>query len=445
MRLFVLAYFLILNALQAASPPEKEVPVVILGGGIAALTAAVQVTQAGIQPIVISGPTPGGIITKSHSVQNWPGEIDISGSALADKLQKQAEARGVQFLTGDVVAVDFSSHPFTLTLENLFGNKRQTITAETCIIAMGATPKLLGVPGEKENLFVNIFTCASCDGLRFKDKIVAVIGGGDSALTEAHYLSNLARKVYLIIRKDHFKTTQVAKKEAILARSNITLLYETSVTAFKKTSHDLTLELKSASGSKELTVQGAFLAIGSLPNTELFKGQLKLDPEGYIILDNNQETSVPGIYAAGDVADKTFRQAMTAAGDATKAALTACSTLVPQKGKDKTHAQGEVAEISSLSSLTAALTSAKKPTVVYFYSPQCGPCRTFRSTYATWAEQFRDRARFVKLSSENSPTSLTYYHIDRVPTVLIFNSQGEEIYRANTFEKLAQLPEMLLR
>jgi thioredoxin reductase (NADPH) len=435
MRFIILASCLIFKALCAG-----PAPVVIVGGGIAALTAAVQVSQAGIQPVVVSGPTPGGIITQSHSVQNWPGENDISGSALADKLQKQAEARGVQFLTGNVVAVNFSEKPITLTIEDPFdNNKRQTLTAKSCIIATGAVPKLLGVPGEKENLFTHIFTCAPCDGLRFKDKTVAVIGGGDSALTEAHYLSNLAKKVILIIRKDQFKTTQAAKKEAVLACPNVEVLYETSVTAFKKNQNSLTLEL----GKKELVVDGAFLAIGSLPNTALFKGQLQLDQEGYIVVHNNQETSVPGVFAAGDVSDKYFRQAMTAAGDATKAALAACQIVSVQEQKQKSIVKEEIMEVTSLSMLTTAVSSSQKPTVVYFYSPQCGPCRAFRSIYAKWAEQFQEKASFAKLSSENSPACLTYYHIESVPTVLIFNPKGEEIYRADSRETLAQLPRFL--
>lgn len=399
MRLLILALLFCLKATASS--------VVIIGGGIAALTAAVQVSQAGVDAYVIPGPTPGGIITKSQSVQNWPGEVDIPGFALADKLQKQAEARGVKFLSGRVVAVDFKKRPFTLTL--LDGEKKETLTATTCIIATGATPKLLGIPGEKENLFSKIFTCASCDGLRFKDKTVAVIGGGDGAVAEASYLANLAKKVVVIVRKDHFKGAAAEKKEALLSRKNVEVLYETAVTEVQPG-----LILKLSTG-KTVSVDGAFLAIGQTPNTEIFRGELKLDPDGYISVQNDQQTSVPGIFAAGDVSDKHFRQAMTAAGDATKAALSAC----------------------------AFVTSTSKPTVVYFYSPSCGPCRAFQSTYAKWAEQYQDKAHFVKLSSEESMASLVQYRVESVPTVVILNPKGEEIFRASSMERLAQVPKML--
>jgi thioredoxin reductase (NADPH) len=423
MRLLILALLFCLKAFASS--------VVILGGGIAALTAAVQVAQAGIEPIVIAGPTPGGIIIQSQSVQNWPGEPDITGYALADKLQKQAEAKGVKFLPGSVVKVDFKKRPFTLTVAD--GEKKETITATTCIIATGATPKLLGIPGEKENLFTKIFTCAPCDGLRFKGKTVAVIGGGDGAVAEASYLANLAKKVFVVVRKDHFRATQAVKKEALLARQNVEVLYETAVTAVKQNQDGLTLQLTSG---KNLNVGGAFLAIGQTPNTALFKGELKLDQEGYIVVQNNQETSVPAVFAAGDVCDKHFRQAMTAAGDATKAALGACALTPSQEKKAPT-------EITSLSNLSSVITTSSKPTVVYFYSPSCGPCRAFHPTYAKWAEQFQDKASFVKLSSEESLASLTYYRIESVPTVLILNAKGEEIFRASSIEKLSDVPKLL--
>ncbi len=440
-----LVFLLGTRSLYSTPAPEQEVPIVILGSGIAALTAAVQASQAGLQPLIIAGPAPGGIITQSHSIQNWPGEIEISGNQLADKLQKQAEARGVQFLSGHVVAVDFSHRPFTITVQNYFEkNSVQKIKAQTCIIALGAAPRLLHVPGEAENLFTHIFTCAPCDGLRFKDKTVAVIGGGDGALTEAHYLSNLAKKVYLIVRKDHFKTIQPEKKEAILSHPHIEVLYNTSVGAFvKHPDSDMTLQL---SGKKQITVQGAFLAIGSLPNTELFKSKLELDSEGYIVLKDQQETSVKGVFAAGDVSDKNFRQAMTAAGDATKAALQAQMSYTVKAPSLTTKTPKEsppLQEITSLKALRAYLTASQKPTVVYFYSERCPPCKVFRPTYSAWADQFQDKAHFLKLNTDNGRDCFNYYHIDGVPTVLILDANGKELHRASGLDQLPQIPSLI--
>ncbi|HEX2578861.1 MAG TPA: FAD-dependent oxidoreductase, partial [Rhabdochlamydiaceae bacterium] len=292
-----LAFLLGFKPLPAAPILDEEYPVIILGGGIAGLSAAVQVSQAGFQPVVIMGPSPGGIIVQSHSVRNWLDENELSGAELADKLQKKAKACGTLFVHGQVIDVDVSKQPFAFTIQNSSDpSKLQKIRARTCIVALGALPKLLGVPGEKENLFSTIFTCAPCDGMQFKDKTVAVIGGGDSALTEAHYLSNLAKKVYIIIRKDEFRTIQPKYRDSVLSRPNIEVIYHTEVSAFQKNNADLNLTLTSPKGSDHLTVQGAFLAIGSLPNTALFKGKLELDKEGYIVLKNNQETSVPKIY-----------------------------------------------------------------------------------------------------------------------------------------------------
>jgi thioredoxin reductase (NADPH) len=439
---FFFTVLLSFKPLPAAQPAE-EYPVVILGGGIAALTAAVQVSQAGLQPMIIAGPMPGGIIVQSHSVHNWPGEIEISGAQLADKLQKQAEACGVIFHPGHVIDIDTTQHPFVITTQNFFEKtKTQKIKARTCIVALGALPKLLNVPGERENLFVNIFTCAPCDGLRFKDKTVAVIGGGDSALIEAQYLSNLAKKVYIIVRKDEFKTVQSKQKEAILAHPNIEVIYNSVVESFSRNAQGLNLHLATSNGPQQLSVNGAFLAIGSLPNTDLFKGKLELDSDGYIILKDNQETSVPGIFAAGDVSDKIFRQAMTAAGDATKAALQAQKYFgVKVPDIQSSVAAPVLEEITSLEALRKMIATSDRPIVAYFYSHQCNPCRSFRFTYNKWASQFKDKARFVKINDQTGGECFLSYGIKVIPTVVVFD-KGQVLYHGSGKE-LVELPSVL--
>lgn len=428
-----------------ASAMEEEYPVVILGGGVAALTAAVQVGQAGFQPLVITGPSPGGIIVQSHSVHNWPGEIEISGTDLADKLQKQARTSGTIFLHGKVIDVDFSKSPFVVTIQSSAdSSKIQKIKARTCIVALGALPRLLQVPGEQENLFSSIFTCAPCDGMRFKDKTVAIIGGGDSALSEAHYLSNLAQKVYLIVRKDQFRTLQPKYRDGILARPNVEVIYNTNVSSFEKIGTDLQLNLSSPKGADKLVVQGAFLAIGSLPNTNLFKGKLELDSDGFIVLKDQQETSVPRVYAAGDVSDKVFKQAMTAAGDATKAALQA-QKYFGNKTVVKTIADrraSEITELSSSSQLYQLISASQKPIVVYFYSKTCIPCRSFSLTYDTWATQFQDKAHFVKACDQKAWEIFETFNITAVPTVLVLDPKGKLLFSGQGSE-LAKLPSLL--
>jgi len=437
--LLSLALLLGVKPLPSAPIVDEEYPVVILGGGVAALTAAVQVSQAGFQPLVITGPKPGGIIVQSHSVRNWPGEIEISGGELADKLQKQADACGTLFLHGQVIDVDVSKQPFVFTVQSS-ENKVQKIRARTCIVALGALPKLLGVPGEQENLFSSIFTCAPCDGMHFKNKTVAVIGGGDSALTEAHYLSNLAKKVYLIVRKDEFRTIQPKYRDSVLSRPNVEVIYNTTVSSFQKNENDLTLTLSST--KKPLTVHGAFLAIGSLPNTALFKGKLELDKEGFIVLKNQQETSVPRIYAAGDVSDKVYKQAMTAAGDATKAALQAQehfgNHLILQTKSPTTSIQ----EIDSMDQLRSVISSSKKPTVVYFYSKSCPPCRSFSPTFDTWATQLSDKAHFVKARDTVADEIFEAFNIRAMPSVVILDTKGKPIFEARGAE-LEKVPAIL--
>jgi len=435
-----------LKPLTAAPILDEEYPVVILGGGVAGMTAAVQVSQAGFQPVVITGPSPGGIIVQSHSVHNWPGAIEISGADLADDLHKQAKTCGTLFVHGRVVDVDVSKQPFVFTVQSSADpSKVQKIRARTCIIALGALPKLLGVPGEKENLFSTIFTCAPCDGMQFKDKTVAVIGGGDSALTEAHYLSNLAKKVYIIVRKGEFRTIQPKYRDSVLSRPNVEVIYHTEVSAFQKNNTDLNLTLATfKGGSQQLTVQGAFLAIGSLPNTKLFKGKLELDKEGYIVLKNHQETSIPKIYAAGDVTDKVFKQATTAAGDATKAALQAQqhfgNKLVVQTDSPKAQV---IQDIASMDQLQNLVSSSEKPVVVYFCSKLCTPCRDFSPTFDVWSVQLRQKAQFVKVYDSDAPEIFRAFNISAVPSVIVLDPKGNRIFEARGLLEVAKVPSVL--
>lgn len=432
--------FFILTSILGGLLHSAEHDVVILGGGIAGLTAAVQASQAGLDTVVISGPSPGGIITQSHLVQNWPAEIEISGTALAEKLQKQVEVRNVPIIAGSVIAVDFSKQPFQITVKDDATKKTKNLQARTSIVTLGAKPKLLNVPGENQHLFSKIFTCAACDGFKFKNQTVAVVGGGDSALMEAHYLSNLAKKVHLIVRKDHFKTLDPKRKESILSCPRIEVHYNTSVSAFDDEAEGLLLTLQTSSGAQELKVQGAFLAIGSLPNTDLVKGQLELDPAGYIVLKHGQETSIKGVFAAGDVSDPNFKQAMTAAGDATKAALQAQAlcTVKPQ-GQTAYTPSLALQEISSLKAFRTALVSSKKPTIAYFYSERCPPCRRFRPTYLAWANEFKSKADFIKLNAENATDCFQQYQVSSIPTVVIFDQNGQEMSRATGIDEIQAL------
>src|SRR5581483_9720015 len=217
---------------------EHEHPVVILGGGVAALTSAVYLSRAGISPLVITGPSIGGTITQSSNVQNWPGEISISGSELGEKVRHQAEMNGAILQPETVVAVDFSKRPFLITTKKVIGSGEDLMyyRAHSVIIALGSTPNYLGVPGEVESnghLSPGVYTCAVCDGSLFKDKVVAVVGGGDSALIEAEYLSNIASKVHILLRKAQFRAGEKQRLKEILSNPKIQVHYNTTIKQIK--------------------------------------------------------------------------------------------------------------------------------------------------------------------------------------------------------------------
>jgi len=393
---------------------QKTTPVVILGGGVAGMSAALQISQAGLTPLVIVGPSPGGIITVSPAVENWPGDLSITGSDLADKLEEQLKNRDVQFLSGAVESVDFSRRPFTLKVSG-----HPDIKADCCIIAMGATPNILGAPGEKGLLYSKIFTCAPCDGLRFKGQTVAVIGGGESALIEAHYLSNIAKQVTIIVRGKEFKTVQTALKEKVLSRPNVKVIFQTTVEKFEETDQGVNLTL---SNKEVLEAQGVFLAIGSHPNTAILKKALRLTSEGYIALEKGQSTSVPGVFAAGDISDPVYKQAITAAGDATKAALEAIRYL--------SLTSPTITEITDLKTLQSTIRASSKPVVAYFSSPSCAPCRSFKPLYEKWAQDYSGVAHFLKINRESCPACFEFYDVQAIPAVLIITPDGKVLDRA---------------
>jgi thioredoxin reductase (NADPH) len=439
--------FLSIFSFSYAEESTQKYPVVIIGGGVGAFTSATYLARGGVTPFVITGPIVGGAIVQSHSVQNWPGELEISGSDLIDKMQKQAEANGAILQAGAVTSVDFSSRPFTITLKDPYQKEPKKIQAESCIIALGALPNMLGIPGEKQYWTRGVYNCAVCDGSLYKDKIVAIVGGGDSALTEAHYLSNIAKKVHVFVRKDAFKTVDAKRKQEILARSNIEVHYQTVVEEVKGNGEKVThLSLKKEGNSqKDLPVDALFLAIGSKPNTELFKGQLELDNQGYILLKKHQQTSVEGVYAIGDVVDPEFKQAITAAGDAAKASLQAQKWLTSFSSKKaaaeekKVVATPSIKNISSSKQLKEELQSAKSPLFVYFYSTYCGPCRAFSLQYEKWVKEYGNEFTFLKVNTQEAHELATQYGIRVIPTLVILDEKGTVLQKKSGSKELADL------
>jgi thioredoxin reductase (NADPH) len=392
---------------------------------------------------VITGSVIGGTITQSTNIQNWPGETVITGDALSEKLYKQAESNGAILLAEEVVEVDFSEPPFIITTKKVFsdGSELKKYKAQACIIALGATPNLLHVPGEDAYWAHGVYSCAVCDGALYKDKTVAVVGGGDSALVEVQYLANIAKKVYLIVRSGQMRTVEKKRAEEILSKSNVEVLYRTTVQEIKGQDEKMSRLLLQNQNTKqpfELHADALFLAIGSQPNTEMFQKQLDLDEKKYIVLKKDQQTSLDGVYAIGDIADPKFKQAVTAAGDGAKAALQvqeylSCYTSEKKKVRVQTVSTAEqalVIEIKSRAHFEAIVRQAKGPVFVDFYSTRCGPCRVFAPIYEAWAQEYGGSILFLKANAEIVSDLFEKYRIGAVPTLVIFDNKGIPIRRS---------------
>ncbi len=462
-KFLVLLNLLILPFTSAlpAEVQEEEHPVVILGSGVGALTSAVYLSRAGITPVVITGPSIGGTITQSHNVQNWPGEMSISGVELGDRVRNQAELNGAILQPELVVSVDLSKRPFLITTKQIIGSTEQfkRYKAQSVIIALGATPNLLNVPGESGQggyWSRGVYSCAVCDGSLYKDKVVTVVGGGDSALIEAQYLSNIASKVHLIVRRDEFRSVEKERMKEILSRPNIEVHYKTIVKEIKgdgdKVTH-LLLESTASRQASELKTDALFLAIGALPNSGLFRNQLELDPSGYIVLKKHQQTSVEGVYAIGDVSDPEFKQAISAAGDAAKAAMQAQQYLASSaalsqqkealaKAEIKPEAR-KVIEISSKEQFDKEIREADGAVFVDFYSTHCGPCRTFSPVYDDWAKQFGGKIKFLKVNADRAEEIFRAYQIRAVPTLVILDSKGNIIRKSTGFNEISEVDKRL--
>ena len=295
--------------------------VVIIGSGPAGLTAALYTARANLKPLVIEGLSAGGQLMMTTMVENWPGYRDgIMGPELIGELRAQALRFGAEVMVGDVKAVDLSTRPFVLT------TSEGEITARALIVATGASARLLGLESEAKLMGHGVTTCATCDGYFYRGRPVAVVGGGDSAVEEALFLTKFATKVTLIHRRDKLRASKIMQDKA-LAHPKIEVLWNTVVEEVldvaKGEVTGLRLRDVVSGRTSTLAVDGLFVAIGHTPNTSLFVGQLDMDENGYLITHKGSHTNVPGVFAAGDVQDHVYRQAITAAGSGCMAAIDA--------------------------------------------------------------------------------------------------------------------------
>jgi thioredoxin reductase (NADPH) len=294
--------------------------VVIIGSGPAGLTAAVYAARANLSPLLIEGWQSGGQLTTTTEVENYPGFAKgIMGPELMKEMRSQAERFGTEFLTGDVTTVDLKQKPLTITVD-----AERTIRAKTVIIATGASAIPIGLKNESRLTGHGVSTCATCDGFFFKGKELIVVGGGDSAMEEATFLTKFASKVSIVHRRDKLRASKIMQDRAV-RNEKITFIWNSAVEDILGNDVVAGARLKNLVTGKttELPCAGVFVAIGHRPNTNLFAGQLEMDAKGYLITNHGTATSIPGVFAAGDVQDSTYRQAVTAAGSGCMAAIDA--------------------------------------------------------------------------------------------------------------------------
>ena len=306
------------------SAKNQHHKLVILGSGTAGLTAAIYAARANLNPVVVSGREAGGQLMITTDVENYPGFPEgIKGPEMMDLLKAQAARFDTEFYTGDVIDADLSQRPFKLTLEN-----KETLTCDSLIISTGASARWLGMDSEKEYSGRGVSACATCDGFFFKDKKVVVIGGGDSAMEEATFLTKFASSVSIIHRRDSFRASKIMQERA-LNNPKIDIVWNAIVEQMlgNPSNGGLTgiiLQDTKSGKTRELDCDGAFIAIGHQPNSDLFRGQLEMDDKGYIKTQaDSTYTSVPGVFASGDIQDTVYRQAVTAAGSGCMAAMDA--------------------------------------------------------------------------------------------------------------------------
>ncbi|MBM4430890.1 MAG: thioredoxin-disulfide reductase [Chloroflexi bacterium] len=302
--------------------------VVIIGSGPAGLTAALYTARSQLSPLLITGSTLGGQAASSSEIENYPGFPEgISGMELTQLMQKQAERFGARVEMDEVTEVNLRQHPFSI---KTYGAEYQT---KTLIIASGVSPRLLGVPGEERFKGRGVSYCATCDGFFYRDKAVAVVGGGDAAVGEAIYLTRFAKKVYIIHRRDELRAQKIVQERA-LQNEKIEMVWNSVVTAVLGQEQVSSLSVKNVKTGEEstLSVDGMFSYIGSIPNTQLFDGQLQLDEQGYIVTNRAMHTSVPGVFAAGDVQERILKQVSTAVGSGAMAAMQAEKFIAELEG-----------------------------------------------------------------------------------------------------------------
>lgn len=417
---------------------KNVVDVLVIGSGPAGSTAAVYAKRGGFNVVVLEGYEPGGLLTKTTEVENWPGNTTIMGPDLVDNMRNHAMHFGAEYIFDSVMSVDASVYPFVVKTDF-----EHTFHALSLIVATGATPKKLGIEGEEEYWGRGVTTCAICDAPFYKGKDVIVVGGGDSAAEEAMQLSSYARSITIMVRKDQMRAAQ-SMQERLKNYNNITVRYNVEVVAIKGNGDSVThINVLYNQMDKVVTeeIDGVFLAIGHTPNATFLNDQVALSDHGHIVLqERSQKTSVPGIFAAGDVEDPTYRQAIVSAGSGSKAALDAEHFLrthgygdkIKEQLKDRRYSGQEqkeqpilddelgeaVVEISTIKEFEQYTHDQSGLVLIDFYAETCPSCMQMLPAYKSLAQQCPD-VTFLKVDTDEAEDALLdRLHVHSIPCVL---------------------------
>ena len=442
--------------------------VVVLGGGVAGLTAATYLAQAEIPTMVLEGKKPGGALAQSDSVRNWPGVLQSPGVDIVRAMKQQVQKNGVTIAAATVLKADFDIWPYRLEVKDNATGKVKTIKTLACVIATGTEPNYLKIPGEKQFWGKGVTNCAVCDGPLYKDKVVGVVGGGDAAVAEVLYLARIAKEVHMFVRRDVFRAKDKKALERMKKLSNLFVHHNTHVLEVvgsrgKVAGAKLNRNPISGKSNDILALDGLFLAIGSRPNSAMFTEQLLRDKQGYVTVVHDQQTTVPGVFAAGDVCDPVYKQAVTSAGDGCRAALQAqefltgigfdaatywacfdSSPKVPvyedvqvQKAQKQIAVSGStgMTEVTSKSHLAQLIAKHPKGLVIDVAAPLCISCQAMEPVMNNLSAQFGSRIGFVHADISHNNVDAGDIEqlvggagITTMPT-FIFVKDGKEVHR----------------
>jgi len=431
------------------------IPVAIIGSGPAGLTAGIYGARSGVPTFIFEGAKPGGLLTETTEVENWPGERIIMGPELIENMRMQAQKLGVTFVSDTIERIDTSSWPYQLTLES-----GERVYALAVIIATGATPRRLGIKGEDEYWGYGVTTCAVCDAPFRKGQNVVVIGGGDSAAEEAIQLASHARKVIIMVRKDHMRASG-RMQERLAGYDNIEIRYNVDVKEIigeqikgkygpiKRATAVRVYNNKDQSEYIMEDIRGVFLAIGHIPNSQLFCGKVDCDEGGYIKAQGrSQKTSKKGIFVAGDVGDHVYRQAITSAGFGCMAMLDAVSFLgevgfndlvaqniEPNIFYPEIDGDSAVHYVDSIQQLDQIIAESKEPVVIDFYGKACPSCIQMLPIYSRVAGELAGQAIFVKVDVDEAEDIVTKFNVLNVPCIMVFNKGKLQVQKYHTMRR----------